>query len=323
LSREVTVIPGDTTGPEIYERLKPLMAAAGVDIAWDEPSDDATLDSMLASARRTGVVLMAWQQGRRHQGEMPPVVQLRRKLQAFANVRPLRSFPGIEARCNDVDIIVVRETTEGIYAHLEHETLPGVFESLKITTRPACERIARYAFDLARSQNRKRVTVAHKSNILKKSDGLFLKIAMEVAADYPDIQADECIVDALCMKVVINPNQYDVLLAGNLFGDMIADVVTGLIGGPSNAPSINVGMDGTRLFTAGHGDPPEMVGTGRGDPMTLLLPMLHLLVHIDERAASDRLYRAIVSTLQAGTRPVALGGEATINGFIDSVQAAL
>jgi isocitrate dehydrogenase (NAD+) len=303
MSHDVTLVPGDTTGPEIFARIKPLLADMGVDISWDEPVNGATLTGLLASARRSKCVLMGFERGRRDSGELPPVVVLRKELGVFANLRPIRSLPGIPSRFSGVDLLVVRETTEDIYAHLEHESIPGVFESLKVTTAAACERIARYAFESARKYDRKRITIVHKANIMKLSDGMFLRVATRVSEEYPDIQTDECIVDALCMKLILDPTRFDVLLAGNLFGDIVSDLCTGLVGGIGNAPSINVTNDGGALFTVGHGDPVELAGTGHGNPLTLLLPTVHMLRWLGEIDAAATLQLAISTVLINGTSP--------------------
>jgi isocitrate dehydrogenase (NAD+) len=219
---------------------------------------------------------------------------LRRDLGLFAQLRPAKPVAGLPCRFQETDLLVVREITEDVYAHLEHESIPGVFESLKVTTRAACERIARYAFELARLQGRKRVTIVHKANIMKLSDGLFLRTAREVSENYPDIETNDVIVDALCMKVVLDPSKFDVLLCGNLFGDIVGDLVAGLVGGRSNTPAITIGADGTVMCTAGHGS-----RSGEADLLTVLLPALHLLRHLDEPAAADRLHTAIETALQS------------------------
>ncbi len=320
----VTLIPGDTTGPEICAAILPLFEAAGADIEWHEvPAPDGRItDDLIASIRADGHALMAWHKGRREQGVQAPIVELRSRLGVYANLRPLVNLAGIDSVYEDVDIIVVRETSEDVYAAKEHESIPGVFESLKVTTRDGCERIARYAFEVARQNDRKKVTVAHKSNIMKQSDGMFLRTALAVAADYPGIEVEDCIVDALCMKLVLHPDRYDVLLCGNLFGDIVGDLCTGLVGGPVNAPSINRAPDAV-VFTVGHGDPEELTGTGNGNPVPLLLSSLYLLERIGQLDARTRLGDAMERAVTNGIRPIGLGGSATCADYVAAVRARL
>jgi len=315
VAHRVTLVPGDV--PEVLEGIKQVVAATGARIAWTEPS----ADEVVAAARDTGAALVGWQRG--GPDGLPPAVRLREQFGVFAQLRPIQDLPGLGGRFQDVDLLVVRETTEDVYAHLEHESIPGVFESLKVTTRAACERIARHAFELARAHGRRKVTIVHKANIMKLSDGMFLRTAQAVARDYPDIQHEDVIVDALCMRLVLDPSRFDVLLCGNLFGDIVADTCAGLVGGRSNAPSINVAIDGTRLFTAGHGDPPEIAGTGRANPLHLILPAIHLLRHLGEVDAAQRLRTALGRTLSDGVRPLALGGDATWERFCEALGQRL
>ncbi len=313
MSHEVTLVPGDCPG--LFEHVRPVIAATGADITFDEPSENPTLEGLMGSARRTGTVLMGYAHGRRDEGELAPVVQLREALGVFCNLRPIRNIAGIPAVAEDVDLLIVRETTEDIYAHLEHESIPGTFESLKVTTRAACERIARHGFEVARQYGRKRVTIVHKANIMKLSDGMFLRTAREVAADYPDIAVDDVIVDALCMKLILHPERFDVLLTGNLFGDIVSDLCTGLVGGTSNAPSINTAPDCT-LFTAGHRVKAE---DAEANPLTILVPMERMLAHLGEADAATRLRSALEATLTSGVRPSALGGDTDGAAFCDAV----
>jgi len=320
MSTEVTAVHGDC--PHTFRAVQQLLAAAGADLTWDEPSDSATHLDMLRSAKRTKRALVG--HARPHEAdELPPAVVLRDELDVFAQHRPIRPLPGLPSRHEDADLLVVRETTEDVYAHLEHESIPGVFESLKVTTRAACERIARHAMHTARATGRSKVTIVHKANIMKESDGMFLRVARQVGDEFDDIEVDDCIVDALCMKLVLWPRQFSVLLCGNLFGDIVGDLCAGLVGGRSNAPSINYGDEGLVLFTAGQGDNPEVCGTDRANPLPLLLPALHLLRHVDQAAPADRLSASLGETLQRGVLPLGLGGEATLSAFCDEVLTAL
>ncbi|MEZ4317482.1 MAG: isocitrate/isopropylmalate family dehydrogenase [Myxococcota bacterium] len=317
MRHEVTLVPGDCPG--LFQHVRPVIAATGAELVFDEPGANPTLEGLLASARRTGTVLMGYEHGRRDQGELAPVVRLREQLGVFCNLRPIRNIAGIPSMAEGVDLLIVRETTEDIYAHLEHESIPGVFESLKVTTRAACERIAHHAFQVARQYGRKRVTVVHKANIMKLSDGMFLRTALKVAESYPDLEVDEVIVDALCMKLILNPERFDVLLTGNLFGDIVSDLCTGLVGGTSNAPSINTAPDCT-LFTAGHRVKAE---EAEANPLTLLVPLERLLLHLGEDAAAARLHGALERTLTSGVKPSAIGGSTDGRAFCNAVVQAM
>ena len=315
MTREITLVPGDT--PDLFRPIHPLLEAAGADITFDSPGANATEESMLASARRTGVLLMG--PAVAGQGERTPVVALRESLGVTSNLRPVHNLRGLPCRAQNVDLVVVRETTEDIYAHLEHESIPGTFESLKVTTQAACERIARTAFAFARKHGRKKVTIVHKANIMKLSDGMFLREAQAVAAEYPDIECEDVIVDALCMKLILHPERFDVLVCGNLFGDIIADLCAGLVGGISNAPSINQSPDCT-MFTTGH-------RINRADassnPLTVLIPIVHLLKHIDQADAATKLQTALEATLAEGILPADLGGSTDGDAFCAAVLSHL
>lgn len=309
----VTAVPGDD--PRTFRRVLDLVDRAGADLRWEVEQD------WRPSLARTKVALVGH---RRWTGQgLPPAVALREALGVFAQHRPIRPLPGVPTRHPDVDLLVVRETTEDVYAHLEHESLPGVYESVKVTTRAACERIARHAFDVARRGGRQRVTVVHKANIMKLSDGMFLRTAMGVAEAFPDIECDEVIVDALCMRLVLDPSRFDVLLCGNLYGDIVGDLCAGLVGGPSNAPSVNHATDGTVLYTAGRGDPPGAEGTDGANPLPVLLPAIELLYGVGRDGEAERLHNALARTFERGVRPHALGGDAGCEAFCAAVEGAL
>jgi isocitrate dehydrogenase (NAD+) len=317
VTREVTAVPGDA--PATMARVRQLLAAAGADLQWDEPTAGSSHADMLRSTQRTGLALVAH---RRWSGRgRSPAVVLRDELGVFAQHRPVKPLPGLPCRHPEVDLLVVRETTEDVYAHLEHESIPGVFESLKVTTEGACERIARHAFEVARAHERRRVTIVHKANIMKLSDGMFLRVAQRVAQEYPDIACDDVIVDALCMKLVLDPGRFEVLLCGNLFGDIVADLCAGLVGGASNAPSVNLSPTGA-LFTAGYGDAPGADGTEAANPLPILVPALHLLRHVGQGDVATRLQDAVVGALQAGL-PAALGGPVAFEAFCGAIEARL
>ncbi|TNE90279.1 MAG: NAD-dependent isocitrate dehydrogenase [Deltaproteobacteria bacterium] len=324
MAHSVTLLPGDTTGPAMCAEIKNLIAHLGVDIAWEEHvlTEGDLTDAALASVRSTKTALMAYHHGKRDQGVLPPVVQLRQAVNSFANVRPVHLLKGLPSRFEAVDLAVVRETTEDIYAHLEHESIPDTYESLKVTTKAACARIARFAFEYARETGRKKVTIVHKANIMKKSDGMFLNTARLVATEYPDIEVEDVIVDALCMKLIIHPERFDVLVAGNLFGDIVADVCAGIGGGPANCPSVNVSEDGVRLFSSPHGDRPG-ADPAKANPLALLLPTVIMLRHLGETEAANRLMGGIESVLERGVHPHGMGGSATCDDFCKALRAAL
>jgi len=278
---------------------------------------------VIESIRRNGVALKGPVATAIGTGFESVTVRLRKALDLYANLRPVRKLPGIESRFGDVDLIIVRENTEDLYTGLEHEVVPGVVESLKIITEKASTRIALFAFDYAKSFGRKKVTAVHKANIMKKSDGLFLECFRRVAADYPTIGHDEMIVDNVCMKLVMNPHQFDVLLAENLYGDIISDLAAGLVGGLGVVPSANLG-EKTALFEAVHGTAPDLAGKNVANPTALLLSAVMMLRHLGERPAAERIETAVHKVLERGRRVTRdIGGEASTTEFTDAVIAAL
>ena len=323
MAHTVTLIVGDWVGPETTRVVQNLIADVGVDITWQAfHCPDGLVDQeLLNSARTTRRVLMNRLAAPRKPGSLPASILIRKELGLWAQIRHVRNLPGLSSRFDDVDVMIVRETSEDIYSGFEHQTAPGVYESVKVTTVEACERIARFAFEQAREQGRKKVTIVHKSNIMKKSDGLFLRTAQRVARDYPDIQADEVIVDALCMKLVRWPQSFDVLLCGNLFGDIVADLAAGLAGGISVGGSRNIG-DEVLLFENPHGKAPELVGTGRANPIPNLLMGIQLLHSLGEDQAAERLTRALHTALPT-LRTADAGGEDGCEAVTEAVRAAL
>jgi isocitrate dehydrogenase (NAD+) len=321
MAHQVTIIPGSSKNDTpLTAAIVRVLAATGVDIAWERAclENGELNEALLSSIRKTGRALLPYIPVDRDSGAVPPIVQLRRELKVYGNLRPVETVPGLHCRHTDVDIIIVRETTEDIYANLEHESIEGVYESFKVTTEAACERIAREAFELAKRRNRKKVTIVHKANIMKKSDGLFLRTGRRVAADYPEIEVEDVIVDALCMKLVLYPDRFDVLVCANLFGDIVADLCAGLVGGNPNCPSINIGEEAT-VYTMGHGAPAAIAETDRANPMNLLFAAVLLLRDLDENDAADKLMKATSDTLEAGILPIALEGKATASTFADAV----
>ncbi len=250
-------------------------------------------------------------------------VRLRKVLDLYANLRPVRNLPGVPSRFGDVDLVIVRENTEGLYSGLEHEVVPGVVESLKVMTDKASTRIAVFAFEYAKKFNRKKVTVVHKANIMKKSDGLFLKCCRQVAVNYPMIEHDEKIVDNTCMQLVLNPYQFDVMLMENLYGDIVSDLAAGLVGGLGVVPSGNIG-EKAALFEAVHGTAPDIAGKNLANPTALLLSAVMMLRHMNEETAGDRIEFALNKVLQKReTVTRDLGGTATTSQFADAIIAAL
>jgi isocitrate dehydrogenase (NAD+) len=276
------------------------------------------------SLRRTGVLLKAPITTPQGKGVKSLNVTIRKTLGLFANVRPTRSYtPYIRSKHENVDLVIVRENTEGLYSGLEHEVVPGVVESLKVVTRTASVRIAEYAFGYARRHGRKRVTTVHKANILKKSDGLFLECVREVALRYPDIERDEKIVDNTCMQLVMNPEQFDILLMENLYGDIVSDLAAGLVGGLGVVPGANLG-ERTAVFEAVHGSAPDIAGKNLANPTALLLSSCMMLEHLNEDAAATQIRSAIERVLRKGLVLTAdLGGSASTVQFTDAIIGEL
>ena len=324
MAHNVTLIPGDWIGPETCQTVQEIIEAAGIDIRWDEHAigDDGVSEALLASCRKNRVILKARTGAQRNPGQLPPTVVLRKELGLWATIRPVVALPGVGARFPGLDLLIVRETSEDIYSGFEHEVTKGVFEAVKVTTRAACERISRLAYDHARRRGRSKVTIVHKSNIMKKSDGMFLAVAREIGKAYPDIQTEEVIVDALCMRMVRNPRQFDVLLALNLFGDIISDLASGLAGGLTATPSGSFG-GGIAMFENPHGKAPQLVGTGLANPIPMLRTALLMLEHLEEKAAAARIERALFAACDDGLQTVDRGGEAGCAAVRDAILARL
>lgn len=324
----VTLIPGDGIGPEVVSASVKVIDATGVKINWETleaggevyakhgtPMPDAVFTSIL----RNRVALKGPITTPVASGFSSANVMLRQKLGLYANLRPARSLPAIKTRFENVDIIVVRENTESLYAGLEHIVVPGVVESLKIITEKASTAISKFAFAHARANGRKTVTAVHKANIMKLSDGLFLECARKVAREYQDIQYKEVIVDNLCMQLVTNPNQYDVLLLENLYGDIVSDLCAGLVGGLGVVPAANIGPD-IAVFEAVHGSAPDIAGKNIANPMAVLLSGVLMLRHLGELEAADRVEKATIEVLtEAKTLTRDLGGTASTMEFADAI----
>ena len=332
MAHSITLIPGDGIGPEVTSATREVLDATGVDLEWREaPAGVTALESVgdplpestVEAVREADATLKGPATTPSGKGFRSINVALRQKLTLYANFRPARSLPGIETRFKDVDLIVIRENTEGLYSGLEHTVVEGVVESLRIITAKASERIARFAFQTAQRQDRKRVTCVHKANILKLSDGLFLDSCRKVAEEFPDIEFDDCIVDAAAMKLVSNPHQFDVLVMENLFGDILSDLTSGLVGGLGVTPSANVG-EGKAVFEAVHGSAPDIAGKGIANPTALMLSAVLMLRYLGEKEAADRMENAVRTVLAAGEALTGdLGGKATTREFTDAVLSQL
>ncbi|MCC7418440.1 MAG: isocitrate dehydrogenase (NAD(+)) [Acidobacteria bacterium] len=332
MTHAITLIPGDGIGPEVTAAVTRILRAAGVAVDWDEhPAGVTALErtgqtlplELLESIRRNRVALKGPVATPVGGGFTSVNVGLRKALDLYSNLRPVRNLPGVRSRFEGVDLVIVRENTEDLYAGLEHEVVPGVVESLKIITERASSRIARFAFDHARRHRRRQVTAIHKANIMKQSDGLFLECCRTVAGEFPEIAYDERIVDAACMQLVMDPARFDVLVMPNLYGDIVSDLCAGLVGGLGVVGSANLGAEAA-VFEAVHGTAPDIAGKNAANPTALLLAAMMMLQHIDERAAADRVMAALTRVLadpRARTRD--LGGVSSTREFTDAICAAL
>jgi isocitrate dehydrogenase (NAD+) len=324
----ITLIPGDGIGPEVTQAVVRILKAGGVEIEWER--HDAGVIAfkrfgqslpvpLLDSIKRTKVALKGPVTTPIAEGFTSVNVGLRKALDLYANLRPVRNMPGVESRFSGVDLVIVRENTEDLYAGLEHEIVPGVVESLKIITEKASTRIAHFAFKHARSHGRRQVTAIHKANIMKLGDGLFLDCARAVSREYLDIAYDERIVDAACMHLVMHPEKLDVLLLPNLYGDIVSDLCAGLVGGLGVVPGANMGSE-MAVFEAVHGSAPDIADKNLANPTALLLSALMMLDHIGEKERAERIHAALGSVLVAGRiRTRDLGGEASTTEFTDAV----
>jgi isocitrate dehydrogenase (NAD+) len=332
MRHKVTLIPGEGIGPEVAAATQRVLEASGVQIDWEEleaRTDKTTEVGQLVnqaavdSVRRNHVALKG-PMGTAIAGGAPSVnVALRKTLDLYANLRPVKNLPGVKSRFENVDIVLVRENTEDLYSGLEHEVVPGVVESLKIITERASTRIAKFAFEYARKNGRKKIHAIHKANIMKLSDGLFLKSIRAVAPQYPEIEYQELIVDNACMQMVLDPDQFDMLLLPNLYGDVMSDLAAGLVGGLGVVPSGNIGDD-CAMFEAVHGTAPDIAGKGFANPTALLMSGIMMLKHLGERPAALRIEAALEKVYRDGkqvTRDV--GGTAGTREFTEAVIAAL
>jgi isocitrate dehydrogenase (NAD+) len=330
----ITLIPGDGIGPEVAEATVRAVEAAGAAIEWERVEAGARAlaehgelipDEVFASIEANHVGLKGPTATPIGGGHQSINVALRKKLGLYVNFRPVRMLPGLRTRFCDVplDLAIFRENTEDLYSGLEHEVVPGVVESLKIITRNASMRIARAAFEYARREGRKKVTAIHKANIMKQSDGLFLKCCRETAAQYAEVEYNELIVDNACMQLVMRPETFDLLVMPNLYGDIISDLAAGLVGGLGIVPGANMG-DHAAVFEAVHGTAPDIAGKGLANPTALMQSAVLMLAHIGEREASVRLERAIHHVYAEGRHLTGdVGGKASTEEFTNAVIASL
>jgi isocitrate dehydrogenase (NAD+) len=328
----ITLIPGDGIGPEVASNVVRIIEASGVQIEWEmhvagQPALDkfgTTLpDELLESIKRNKVGLKGPITTPVGKGFTSVNVGLRKALDLYANLRPIRALPNVPCRNPNLDLVVVRENTESLYSGLEHEIIPGVVESLKIITEKASSRIAHFAFDYALREKRKKITCVHKANIMKMSDGLFLECFRKVAEDHLQIEADDKIVDNASMQLVMRPEQFDVLLCENLYGDIVSDLCAGLIGGLGLVPGANIGEKGA-VFEAVHGSAPDIAGLGIANPTALLQSAVLMLRHIDERQAAERVETAMLKVFEEGkVRTRDIGGTAKTDEFADEIIAMM
>jgi isocitrate dehydrogenase (NAD+) len=330
---KITLLPGDGIGPEVTAAVVSIIECAGVDVEWEKyfvgaeaitRFGDPLPKEVLESILRNKVALKGPVTTPVGTGFASINVRLRKTLDLYANLRPVKSMPNIVTRFENVDLVVVRENTEDLYSGLEHEVVPGVVESLKIITRHASTRIARFAFEYARTHGRGRVTAVHKANIMKMSDGLFLQCFREVSQDYPNITADDRIIDNLCMQLVVDPNQFDVLLMENLYGDIVSDLTAGLVGGLGVVGGANIGEAGA-VFEAVHGSAPDLAGQNKANPLALLQSAVLMLDHIGENGPAQRIRDAIAKLLASGPehRTRDIGGTGNTSDFTTAMCETL
>lgn len=332
MAHKITLIPGDGIGPEVTGAVVRIIEATGVEIEWDSfiagaealsRFGDPLPEPVLESIRQNRIALKGPLTTPVGKGFASVNVRLRKTLDLYANLRPIRTLPGVQTPFGDLDLIIVRENTEGLYSGLEHVVVPGVVESLKIITEKASTRIAKFAFEYACSEGRKRITAVHKANIMKLSDGLFLECFRKVATDYPDIQADDRIVDNACMQMVMRPQQFDILLLENLYGDIMSDLAAGLVGGLGIVPGANIGEQGA-VFEAVHGSAPDIAGMNAANPTALLQSAILMLRYLGERKAADLTHKALEHTLAVrNVRTRDLGGTASTTEYTETIVASM
>lgn len=328
MKHKITLIPGDGIGPEVISATIRTIEAAGAEIEWEikiggaqalEKFGSTLPKSLIESIKKNKVALKGPMTTPIGKGFTSVNVGLRKALDLYANVRPIKALPNVPCRYPELNLVVIRENTEDLYSGLEHVVVPGVVESIKVITEKASTRIAKYAFEFAKNEGRKKVTAMHKANIMKLSDGLFLECFYDVAKDFSDIEADDKIIDNACMQLVMSPNQFDIIVMENLYGDIVSDLCAGLIGGLGLAPGANIG-EKTAIFEAIHGSAPDIAGLGIANPTATMISAVMMLRHIGEFDAAVRMENAMMEVFQEGkVRTKDLGGEATTDTFANAV----
>jgi len=333
-SRKIAIIPGDGIGQEITHATLSILEAAGFKAEWVfleaglgaiESGKPAVPDETLETIREVGVALKGPTTTPSGKGHTSANVTLRRSLDLFANVRPIITVPGIAGPFanKNIDMIIVRENTEDLYAGIEYQAHPDVAQAIKVITRPGCQRLIRYSFEMAAKQGRKRVTAVHKANIMKLTDGMFLEEFYKIASEYPAIRADDIIVDNCCLQLVTRPETFDVLVTENLYGDIVSDLCAGLVGGLGLAPGANIGLN-CAVFEAVHGSAPDIAGHGLANPTALVLSATMMLRHLGENEKADRITEAVKAVIAEGrTVTKDLGGKASTNEYASAVATRL
>jgi isocitrate dehydrogenase (NAD+) len=331
MAHTITLIPGDGIGPEVADATRRVLEASGVKIDWEVQEAGAAIaekrgttlpDEVLTSIRKNKVALKGPIGTPIGKGFRSVNVTLRQALDLYANVRPIRSLPGIEPRFEGTDIVIVRENTEDLYAGLELMIMPGVVQAIKLITEKACTRICEYAFEYAVRMQRKRVSVVHKANIMKLSDGLLLECFRKVALKYPRIEPFEIIVDACAMNMVRNANKLDVIVTENLYGDILSDLGAGLVGGLGIVPGANIGLE-CAVFEAVHGSAPDIAGQGIANPTALIQSGVMMLHHLGEHVAAAKIEKGLLATFEGGMRTVDLGGQVGTEEFTRTLCNAI
>jgi isocitrate dehydrogenase (NAD+) len=332
MKHTITLIPGDGIGPEVASSVVRIIEASGAEITWEthyagaqalEKFGDTLPKELLESIERNNVALKGPITTPVGKGFTSVNVGMRKALDLYANLRPVRALPNVPCRYPELDLVVVRENTEDLYSGIEHVVVPGVVESIKVITEKASTRIAKFAFEFARRENRKKITAVHKANIMKLSDGLFLECFYRVAKSYPEIEADDKIVDNACMQLVMRPEQFDVMLLENLYGDIVSDLCAGLIGGLGLVPAANIGEKGA-LFEAVHGSAPDIAGQGIANPTALLQSGILMLRYLNEREAAEKIENSLMKVFAEGkVRTRDIGGTANTSEFADAIIAGM
>ena len=328
----VTLIPGDGIGPEVAEATRRIIDATGVKINWEtEDAGEAQIaaygtplpERVLKSVEKNKLALKGPITTPVGRGFRSVNVSLRKQFDLYANIRPAKTYPNIPSRYDNVDLVIVRENTEDLYAGIEHMVGKDAAESIKIFTRQGCERIVRFAFDYAVKNGREKVTAVHKANIMKCTDGMFLEVAHYIAKEYPSIEFEDMIVDAMCMRLVQVPEKYDVLVLPNLYGDIVSDLCAGLVGGLGIAPGANIGND-IAIFEAIHGSAPDIAGKNIANPTALLLSGVMMLRYLNENAAADKIENAVIEAIRGGVDVTTdLGGKLGTKEYADSLIAKI